>query len=195
MREGAGAPCVVLLGGANGSGKTTASRQLLQGALRVTEFVNADTIAQGLSGFAPADVGLQAGRVMLQRLRGLADQRQAFAFETTLASRTFAPWLGRLLRSGYDFHLVFLWLPSAEVAVARVRERVRKGGHDVPASIVRRRRRAGLTNFRDLYRPLATTWMALDGSDPALRLIARGAGPAVEQVAEPPKWDMIEHHA
>ena len=111
------------------------------------EFVNADLIAQGLAGFDPERAALPAGRVMLQRIRELAKQRVSFAFETTLASRSFARWLAELVRTGYQFHLVFLWLPSADFAVDRVADRVRLGGHSVPEATVRRRYAAGLRNF------------------------------------------------
>lgn len=143
-------PQVVVLAGPNGAGKSTSAPRLLRGALGVEEFVNADVIASGLSGFAPERVAMAAGRVMMQRLRGLAEARTNFAFETTLATRSFAPWLSCLISSGYVLHLVFLWLPSAEIAVARVQERVRRGGHHVPEDVVRRRYRAGLRNFFQL---------------------------------------------
>jgi hypothetical protein len=94
----------------------------------VTEFVNADTIAPGLSGFSPEHAAFDAGRVMLARLCYLAAQRCTFAFETTLASRTFAPRLKEWIDSGYAFHLIYFWLPSADFALARVRERVQLGG-------------------------------------------------------------------
>jgi len=112
---------------------------LLNGTLGVTEFVNADVIAQGLSAFQPERAAFHAGRVMLKRLHYLAKERVDFAFETTLASSSFAPWIAKLKQSGYTFHLVFLWLPSADFAVARVAERVRMGGHDVPEETIRKR--------------------------------------------------------
>lgn len=121
-------PAVVIIAGPNGAGKSTAAPKVLQGALGVTEFVNADEIARGLSGFNPEGVAIAAGRVMLSRLRDLAEQRISFAFETTLASRSFAPWLERLAESGYMVHLVFFWLPSADVAIARVAQRAGTGG-------------------------------------------------------------------
>ena len=86
---------------------------------------------------------MAAGRIMIRRLKELAATRANFAFETTLASRTFAPWLADLKSIGYQVHLVFLWLPSDEMAVARVAERVRMGGHDVPEDTIRRRYRRG----------------------------------------------------
>jgi hypothetical protein len=105
-------PRVVVLAGPNGAGKSTSARRILMGALQVGEFVNADTIAQGLSGFSPESVSIGAGRLMLARLRELAGMRKSFAFETTLASRSFAPWLQRLREEGYEVSLVFLWPPT-----------------------------------------------------------------------------------
>lgn len=100
-------PSVVILAGPNGAGKSTTARELLRGALSVDEFVNADVIARGISAFGPDGVGVPAGRVMLARLRELAQQRVSFALETTLASRSYAPWLGELRDSGYAVRLVF----------------------------------------------------------------------------------------
>src|SRR2546428_153844 len=103
-------PNLIVLAGPNGAGKSTAAPALLPGTLGVVEFVNADVIAQGLSAFQPERTALEAGRIMLGRLRQLADQRVNFAFETTLAGRRFAPWIADLRQSGYVFHLVYLWL-------------------------------------------------------------------------------------
>ena len=105
----------------------------------MSEFVDADVIARGISAFDPERAAFAAGRVMLARVRALAGQRVSFGFETTLASRSFAPWIATLKRAGYEVHLVFLALPAAEVAVRRVAERVRMGGHSVPETTVRRR--------------------------------------------------------
>src|SRR4051794_8354678 len=110
-------PSVVVIAGPNGSGKSTAAPELLHGVLGVSEFVNADIIAQGLSAFNPERAAMAAGRIMLARIKGLAETRESFAFETTLASRSFAPWISGLIAGGYDFGLVFLWLPSPEMAV------------------------------------------------------------------------------
>ncbi len=167
-------PSVVILAGPNGAGKSTVAPALLHGALAVNEFVNADVIATGLSAFAPESAAIPAGRVMLSRIRELAAQRINFAFETTLASRSFAPWLRELVASGYAAHLVFLWLPSADFAVRRVAERVRAGGHNVPAETVRRRYAAGLRNFFTLYQPLVSGWVLYDSSGPVPRRVAEG---------------------
>ena len=101
-------PNVVVIAGPNGAGKSTVAPALLHAHLGIGEFVNADVIARGLSAFDPERAALQAGRVMLARLRELADQRADFAFETTLASRTFAPWIASLQSTGYSFQLLYV---------------------------------------------------------------------------------------
>jgi predicted ABC-type ATPase len=187
-------PQLVVLAGPNGAGKSTSAARILQGAFQVAEFVNADTIAQGLSGFDPDVMGVAAGRIMLARLKQLAAVRASFAFETTLASRTFARWIAQLVADGYEFHLTFLWLPSAELAVARVAERVRTGGHGVPEETVRRRYAAGLRNFFSLYQPLATRWEMVDNSDIAAPVVATGRAREVKQIYDSGLWELITGH-
>jgi predicted ABC-type ATPase len=183
------APSVVMIGGPNGAGKSTAAGSLLRDTLTVTEFVNADVIARGLSGFRPDASAVAAGRVMLDRLRALADKRIDFAFETTMASRSFAPWLRALAGRGYQVHLVFLWLPTPDLAVQRVRERVRSGGHDVPEETIRRRFGRGMLNFLHLYRPLARTWRVYDNSrDTGPVQLASGRGLTTEKILDEERW-------
>jgi predicted ABC-type ATPase len=165
-------PHIIVIAGPNGAGKSTTAPSLLKGTLEVTEFVNADLIAQGLSGFQPEGAVFHAGRVMLERIHYLSKKRIDFAFETTLASRTFAPWIANQRKKGYVFYLVFLWLPSEDFAVARVAERVRMGGHNVPGETIRRRYHAGIRNFFKLYRPLADIWFFYDNSAEEPRVIA-----------------------
>lgn len=128
---------------------------------------------------------------MLTRLRELAGQRADFAFETTLASRSCAPWLRDLRVSGYDLHLFFLWLSSADLAIARVADRVQMGGHFVPDDVVRRRYSAGIRNFFSLYRPLATTWAVYNTS--ALKSVRVAEGLAAETIGvyDRGTWDAI----
>lgn len=181
-------PSVVILAGPNGAGKSTAAPTLLQGALAVNEFVNADVIARGLSAFDPESAAIAAGRVMLSRLRALADQRVNFAFETTLASRSFAPWLTGLRASGYEVHLVFLWLSSSGLAIERVADRVRNGGHNIPGDVVRRRYAAGIRNLFDLYMPVATSWLLYNSSGPVPTLVAQRLASQPEQVYDAEVW-------
>ncbi|HJT31668.1 MAG TPA: zeta toxin family protein [Pirellulales bacterium] len=186
-------PKVVVLAGPNGAGKTTAAQKLLQDLAGLQHFVNADWIARGLSGFNPDATAIEAGRVMLARLKQLAALRASFAFETTLASRTFAPWIEGLCKLGYESALIFLWLPSAEHAIARVADRVRTGGHHVPDETVRRRYIAGLRNFFNLYQPLAVDWRFYDNSgslEP--RLLAAGSGIIETIVADENTWTSIK---
>ena len=185
-------PSIVILAGPNGAGKSTAAPELLQGALAVNEFVNADVIAHGLSAFEPDRVAIAAGRIMLARLNQLAAQRVDFAFETTLASRSFAPWLRSLRMSGYDVHLFFLWLSSADLAIARVADRVGGGGHHVPEEIVRRRYSAGIRNFFRLYQPLTTTWALYNTSGPRPALVAEGFASETIGVYHTEVWETVK---
>src|SRR5689334_18509082 len=148
-------PHVIVIAGPNGAGKTTSAPALLGEALQIKHFVNADTIAAGLSAFAPEKAAIQAGKAMLERMHYLANNNENFAFETTLASKTFAPWIAKLkAEKGYLFHLTFLLLDSPDLAVSRVAERVKMGGHFVPEDTIRRRFKSGLKNFFNLYKPL-----------------------------------------
>jgi predicted ABC-type ATPase len=187
---------LIVLAGPNGAGKSTAAPALLAGALGIQDFVNADVIAQGLSGFQPEAAAMEAGKIMLRRLRELAEGRLSFAFETTLAARSYAPWIAELMKDGYAFDLFFLWLPSADQAVLRVRERVRAGGHDIPEEAIRRRYEQGPANFFGLYQPIATTWQIYDNSDPSgMQLVAHGVFKTVKSVANAAIWDKIVRSA
>ena len=185
-------PSVVILAGPNGAGKSTAAPELLQGELAVNEFVNADVIARGLSAFDPDRAAIAAGRVMLARLNELARQRESFAFETTLASRSFAPRLRALRKSGYAIHLLFLWLSSPDLAVQRVAYRVRSGGHDVPADTIRRRYHAGLRNLLSLYQPVVTSWAVYNCSGPRSQLVAEGLESSPLNVYDRDIWTAIQ---
>ena len=185
-------PHVIVIAGPNGAGKSTIAPAILKDYLGVTEFVNADTIALGLSAFNPEGAAFQAGRVMLQRLHNLATEQRDFAFETTLATRSYARWLKELKGRGYTIHLFFFWLPSTEYAIARVAERVRMGGHDVPVDTIRRRYHAGLRNFFMIHRQLADTWFMFDNSAPDIPVLIASCGLETGFVKEEgPAWEYI----
>jgi len=190
------APHIVVLAGPNGAGKSTTGPALLRDTFGITEFVNADTIAQGLSAFDPEGAAIDAARVMLGRMHELAEERADFAFETTLSSRTFASWLTDLRKAGYQVYVIFLWLPSENLAVERVLARVRMGGHDVPEDVVRRRYRAGLRNFLGLYRPLADSWLLYDNSHVSgPRLVAMGSRTRTTQIEDEAAWREIQEES
>lgn len=186
-------PQIVVIAGPNGAGKSTLAPFLLRDTFGLLEFVNADTISSGLSAFNAEAVALDAGRVMLTRLRELAINKQSFAFESTLATRSYASWLSRLKQAGYEFHLLFLWLSTPELAIQRVSDRVSRGGHSVSESIVRRRYGRGLDNLFELYSPLADTWAVYDNSGSGSPLlVATGEKQRNLKVIRPDLWTLVE---
>ncbi|MCE7870517.1 hypothetical protein DYH09_09095 [bacterium CPR1] len=190
-RNPPGVPTIVFLAGPNGAGKTTSAPRLLRHEFEVVEYVNADVIASGISAFNPESAALEAGRVLLARTRALAARRVSFSVETTLSGRAYAPWLKRLISSGYEFSLLFLSLPSEEMAVARVAQRVKLGGHDIPEGVVRRRFKAGLRHFFELYQPIAGRWCFYDNAGDAPRPLAHGSRLTVQCVLDERSWGGI----
>jgi predicted ABC-type ATPase len=185
-------PTVFVIAGPNGAGKTTFATDFLPDFVACREFVNADLIAAGLSPFAPETQAMRAGRLLLARVRELAEARRDFGFETTLAGRSHVNLISGLKRSGYEVVMFFLWLPSPEMAMTRVANRVRQGGHDVPEAIIRRRFDSGLRNFFRLYAPLANSWHLYDGSRLPPAPIAVCAGGTVE-ASQPERFRMIKN--
>jgi predicted ABC-type ATPase len=185
-------PLVIALAGPNGAGKSTAGPAIVRETLGVTEYVDADVLARGVAPEAPESAAIEAGRVMLHQLHEFADRGTSFAFETTLASRSFAPWIKDLCGRGWEFHLVFLWLPDPEFAVGRVRDRVLMNGHNVPENVIRRRYESGLRNFFALYRPLATAWRMYDNSGAEAVLIAAGEGSGEKSIFNAGIWQSIK---
>lgn len=185
-------PTVMILAGPNGAGKSTLSSALFGDAGPIRHYVNADTIARGLSAFHSEEMAFEAGRIMLDHLKALASSRASFAFETTLATRAFATWIRQLKSAGYGFELFFLWLPSADMAINRVSDRVKQGGHHVDDETVRRRYHRGISNFFRLYRPLADQWKVFDNSQPSSPiLIAEGNG-TMERVLVAETWGAFQ---
>jgi predicted ABC-type ATPase len=188
-------PEIFVLAGPNGAGKTTVAGKLLPDWLGFSDFINADLIAaeqQRGSFDVPA---FAAGREMLRRIHQQRAEGKTFAFETTLASRTFAPFLRSAQESGYLVHLIFVSLDTPELAVQRVRLRVARGGHDIPEAIVRRRYGRGLANFFQLYRPLANEWVLWGNSESALVKLARGEEDGRTTVLEPGRWRRAQRQA
>lgn len=155
---------IIIIAGPNGAGKTTFAREFLPNEAGCPTFVNADLIAAGLAPFAPDTAAVQAGRVMLAELARHFAARQDFAFETTLSGRGYLQYIPRWQAAGYTVKLIFLQLASAEEAIARVAQRVRQGGHDIPEATIRRRFAAGRRNFEHLYAPRVDAWALYDNS-------------------------------
>ena len=183
-------PRLILFGGPNGAGKTTIALQVLA-RLGYRHFVNADAIAAGLSPLSNESVALQAGVLMRNRLRQLRDENVDFATESTLAARTYVPFVRACQTRGYSFHLIYLWLPTSELAIARVAARVRAGGHDIPRETIVRRYEAGRRNFSQLYRPLADTWQVYDNSVAPQRVVAYGGRNLETEIYDAAAWDVI----
>jgi predicted ABC-type ATPase len=183
---------LVILGGPNGAGKTTAAQRLLPAELNIREFVNADEIARGLSPFNPEGSAVLAGRLMIRRIRDLAKSGESFAFETTCAGRSHLRLLRECRDLGYRLMLIFLWLESAEVAVARVSGRVQEGGHSVPTGVIVRRYHAGLRNMRRLYLSAVDTAYIYDNTAVMEQPIAERQPGGHLTIHDATRWATIE---
>lgn len=161
-----------IISGCNGAGKTTASYTILPEILGCEEFVNADEIAKGLSPFHPEAAAIQAGRLMLERINRLMSDGKDFAFETTLATKSYKHFVLKAKEFGYHTTLLFFWLRSPDLAVKRVETRVKEGGHHIPEDVIRRRYENGLKNFFDIFEPIMDEWMFIDNSGEPYEIIA-----------------------
>ena len=180
-------PRVVIFAGPKGAGKSTHADAIVA-ALGIDTFVNADYIARGLSGRNADAVAMQAGRIMLTRLKELAAAKQDFAFESTLSSRSFAPFLRQLKAQGYLVAIYYFSLTSASLAVRRVKLRVAMCGHDLPEDTVRRRYARSVSNFLTLYRPLANDWTVYDNSSAKQAKMTASFANGILNVLEPKPW-------
>jgi len=183
-------PQFIIIGGGNGSGKSTSAAFVLPG---VIPYINADEIAKGLPEVEGENKDARASRILINAMDEHEARREDFAIETTLASRSLAPRVRRLQQGGYEFQLLFFWLNSPELNIQRVAERVRSGGHHIPEEVIRRRYIAGLKNFFSLYMPLADTWGAYDNSIKGQsKVVAEGRRGSIDMLALPQSWEQMK---
>ena len=188
-------PNLYIIAGCNGAGKTTASFTILPEMLNCREFVNADSIAAGLSPFNPESVAIEAGRLMLSRIRELMAVGVDFAFETTLATRSYVSLVRDAQRVGYKVTLLFIWLDSPETAIRRVADRVAKGGHSIPDNVIERRYYRGIYNLINLYIPTCDRWMLVDNETITPRPVAEGGADIDSITFNAYIWELIHEQA
>lgn len=180
-----------VIAGCNGAGKTTASFTVLPEMLKCREFVNADEIAAGISPFNPEGVAIQAGRLMIDRIIQLLKDGETFAFETTLATRSYVKLIQQAKKRGYFVTLLFFSLSTSEQAQRRVAQRVSMGGHNIPSDVIVRRYEAGLQNLFQLYMPVCDYWTLYDNSNcPAIR-IASGFGSEKIEILDKERYQTL----
>lgn len=175
---------VYVIAGPNGAGKTTFAREFLPAYADCKNFVNADLIAQGVSPFSPETAAIKAGKLMLKEIESFAHRNVDFGFETTLSGLAHLNLIRRLKRRGYRTNIFYLWVPTADAALSRVRERVSRGGHDIAEPVVRRRFDRSIRNFLNLYRKVADMWILFDNSGENPAVMARENGEALRIVDE-----------
>jgi predicted ABC-type ATPase len=184
-------PNLYIIAGCNGAGKTTASFTILPEMLNCKEFVNADSIAAGLSPFNPESVPIVAGRIMLMRINELLRAGVDFAFETTLATRSYVSLVTTARQAGYKVKLLFIWLDSSYTAVQRVADRVAEGGHDIPKDVIERRYFRGIFNLINLYIPVCDSWIVVNNKNVVPEIIAKGSLEGENIILNRYIWDTI----
>ncbi|MDH4462121.1 MAG: zeta toxin family protein [Spirosomataceae bacterium] len=182
-----------IIAGCNGAGKTTASYSILPTILNCKEFVNADEIAKGLSPFQPENVSFEAGRIMLHRIEELLYKNVDFAFETTLATKSFAQTVKKAQEKNYTVTLLFFWLNSIELAKHRVALRVSEGGHSIPTEVIERRYQRGIKNLFELYLPLCDNVMVFDNSDKSPTLICNKTKNTAIEIANHSLFNLLQN--
>jgi predicted ABC-type ATPase len=180
-----------VIAGCNGAGKTTASYTILPEMLACKEFVNADEIARGLSPFQPEKAAIQGGKLMLSRIKSLLKSGETFAFETTLSTRSYLNLIKTAKEKNYEITLLFFWLHSTDLAISRVKTRVREGGHSIHENVIKRRYQRGLTNFFNLFKPIIDNWIFIDNSGDTYEIIAEGSNSNTE-IANNNLWEQLK---
>ncbi|MDR0581881.1 MAG: zeta toxin family protein [Prevotellaceae bacterium] len=183
-----------IIAGCNGAGKTTASYTILPEILNCKAFVNADEIARGLSPFQSEAMAIEAGRLMLKRIRELLHHNENFAFETTLASKSYKNTILQAKTKGYKVTLLFFWLPTIDMAKERVRHRVIKGGHNIEDGIIERRYVNGIKNLFDIYIPISDVVLLIDNSRGGYDLIAKKSNATSIEIINQTKFHQLKKY-
>ena len=183
-------PRMYIISGCNGSGKTTASYTLLPEMLECSQFVNSDEFAKSLSPFNPAEASVTASRYMLRKIYYLLENNMDFSMETTLATRSLLGIINDAKSRGYMVSILYFWLKSPELAIARVKNRVAAGGHNIPEDVLRRRYYMGLNYFFETYAPICDRWLLADNSSEPLTIVAEGSPKGVN-IKDQEKYDLI----
>jgi predicted ABC-type ATPase len=186
-------PNLYIIAGCNGAGKTTASFTVLPEMLECEEFINADEIARGLSPLNPDRAAIEAGRLMLNKIDKLIIKHSDFAFETTLATKSYVNTIKKSKLNGYQVTLIFFYLDSYELAIERVKNRVREGGHNIPEKTIIRRYNAGLKNLFNLYISVCDYWMIFDNSNIQSDLVAEGYSDKEIEIKNSSKFGIIKN--
>ena len=165
---------IIIIAGPNGAGKTTFANEFLPNEADCINFINADLIAAGISPYSPETASFKAGRIMLQEIDSYVKNKQSFAFETTLSGRHYATRIPAWKSASYKVILLFLSLDTEKTAIARVRQRVLAGGHNIPDDTIRRRFKSGMENFNNLYCSIVDEWSLYNNSGPSPVLLDEG---------------------
>ena len=185
-------PNIFIIAGCNGPGKATASFTILPEMLNCNEFVNADEIAKGLSPFRPETVSFQAGRIMLQRINELLEERVDFAFETTLTTLSYLQTIERAREVGYSLILIYFWLNDVNLAIERVKSRILEGGHSIPEEIIIRRYFRGVHNLITRFTDICHYWIVIDNSTIPFTFVAEGGEKQVISIHNQSVWQKMK---
>ena len=178
------APTLYLFAGSNGAGKTTFAKAYLPLLDPIPRFLNADEIARGLSPLDPSRISVSAGKLLLHEIGKCLEKGESIGLESTLSGLGHVKILRKAKSLGYHIELHYLWLPSPELAIRRIKQRVKKGGHHIPEVDVRRRYKRSLSNFTRVYAPLADTWQVWDNTVRPPSLLASSESTSLNQLEE-----------
>ena len=164
---------IYIIAGPNGSGKTTFAKTFLPEYAKCERFINADLIAAGLSPFSPQQAAIKSGKLVLEQIKEYSKNGVDFGFETTMSGVTYLKYFKMFKEKGYEINIFFLWIPDPKLAIARIKDRVAQGGHNVPVKDIKRRFNRSIENFFKHYHLLADKWILFNNAEPKPKIIAK----------------------